>query len=64
MYKDANTWPFDAEQYLLLNVAIQQEEKLSTINIGTYEPMVHGGSDSMIIDYVKVYQKGSTNSIL
>ena len=63
---DANTWPFDAEQYLLLNVAIQAKGAINTEFIDTYTPMISEESDSMIIDYVKVYQKGSesTNSTL
>ena len=43
--KDANTWPFDAEQYLLLNIAI--------------EPSIDPSftQSSMEIDYVRVYQE-------
>ncbi len=43
--KDANTWPFDAEQYLLLNIAI--------------EPSIDPSftQSSMGIDYVRVYQE-------
>ena len=43
--KDANTWPFDADQYLLLNIAI--------------EPAIDPAfvSSAMEIDYVRVYQK-------
>lgn len=45
--KDANTWPFDKEQYLLLNIAM-----------GGVAGAI--GNDftqtSMIVDYVKVYQ--------
>jgi beta-glucanase (GH16 family) len=43
--KDANTWPFDAEQYLLLNIAIQP----SIVSNFT--------SSAMEIDYVRVYQE-------
>ncbi|SDI49702.1 family 16 glycosylhydrolase [Winogradskyella thalassocola] len=43
--KDANTWPFDAEQYLLLNFAIQ-----SNIETGFTQ-------DAMVVDYVRVYQE-------
>ena len=43
--KDANTWPFDAEQYLLLNIAIQ-----SSIDTNFTQ-------SAMEIDYVRVYQE-------
>ncbi|MFY8129183.1 MAG: family 16 glycosylhydrolase [Chitinophagaceae bacterium] len=45
--KNIYTWPFDAEQYLLLNVAI--------------EPRVTSGfvQSAMEVDYVRVYQQGS-----
>ncbi len=43
--KNASTWPFDAEQYLLLNFAIQP----SIAPTGFVE-------DAMEIDYVRVYQ--------
>lgn len=42
--KNASTWPFDAEQYLLLNLAIQSSI-LSNFTQGTME-----------VDYVRVYQ--------
>lgn len=42
--KDANTWPFDAEQYLLLNVAMQP-----AIN-----PLFV--QSTMEVDYVRIYQ--------
>lgn len=44
--KNASTWPFTADQYLLLNVAIQ--------------PVITAGftSSAMEIDYVRVYQQG------
>ncbi|SCY38913.1 Por secretion system C-terminal sorting domain-containing protein [Nonlabens sp. Hel1_33_55] len=51
--KDAETWPFDKDQYMLLNVA------MGGIS-GSVEP---GFTQSpMVIDYVRVYQK-STASI-
>ena len=42
--KNASTWPFDAEQYILLNFAIQ-----SSINSNFTEA-------AMVVDYVRVYQ--------
>ncbi|MCF8371086.1 MAG: family 16 glycosylhydrolase [Bacteroidales bacterium] len=42
--KDANTWPFDAEQYILLNVAI----------LPGIDP--NFSASNMEIDYVRVYQ--------
>jgi len=42
--KNSNTWPFDAPQYILLNLAIQE----SITNAFT--------QDAMEIDYVRVYQ--------
>ncbi len=42
--KDSNTWPFDAEQYLLLNLAIQ-----GNIDSGFTQ-------GAMEVDYVRVYQ--------
>ncbi|MGB3076689.1 MAG: family 16 glycosylhydrolase, partial [Chitinophagales bacterium] len=42
--KDASTWPFDAEQYLLLNVALQSSIAPTFTQ------------SSMEIDYVRVYQ--------
>lgn len=42
--KDANTWPFDAEQYFLFNIAIQ-----ASISAGFTE-------SDMEIDYIRVYQ--------
>lgn len=48
--QDPDNWPFDAEQYLLLNVAMQ----------GNIDP---GFSQSpMVIDYVRVYQEGTTSA--
>lgn len=43
--RDANTWPFDAKQYLLLNLAI-----LPHIDPNFIE-------DAMEIDYVRIYQE-------
>ncbi|MFC2110160.1 family 16 glycosylhydrolase [Bacteroidota bacterium] len=42
--KDANTWPYDAEQYLLLNIAIEPSISASF------------SEDAMQIDYVRIYQ--------
>jgi beta-glucanase (GH16 family) len=44
--KDANTWPFDAEQYLLLNIAIEPQIA-STFT-----------SSAMEIDYIRIYEEG------
>lgn len=46
--KNADTWPFDAEQYLLLNVAI-----LPNIEPGYT-------ASAMEVDYVRVYQQSTT----
>jgi beta-glucanase (GH16 family) len=43
--KDANTWPFDAEQYLLLNIAIEPGIASSFVQ------------STMEIDYVRIYQE-------
>jgi beta-glucanase (GH16 family) len=48
--KNAETWPFDADQYLLLNIAIQPHITPSFT------------SDAMEIDYVRVYQESATNT--
>ncbi len=45
--KDATTWPFDADQYLLLNIAIGGVAG---------EPNTNFTQASMLIDYVRVYQ--------
>ncbi len=45
--KDATTWPFDADQYLLLNIAIGGVAG---------EPNANFAQASMLIDYVRVYQ--------
>jgi beta-glucanase (GH16 family) len=45
--KDASTWPFDKEQYLLLNIALG----------GVAGPIASNfEKSSMVIDYVRVYQ--------
>jgi beta-glucanase (GH16 family) len=43
--KDASTWPFNSDQYLLLNVAIQESIASSFT------------SSAMEIDYIRVYQE-------
>jgi len=45
--KDANTWPFDKEQYLLLNIAMGGIAGTIASNFT---------ESSMVIDYVRVYQ--------
>lgn len=47
--KDANTWPFDAEQYILLNIAI--------------EPSIAANftESAMDIDYVRIYQESNVS---
>ena len=50
LVKDASTWPFDAEQYLLLNVAIQQ----------SIDP--NFTQSAMEIDYVRVYQESPVST--
>lgn len=49
--RDASTWPFDAEQYLLLNFAIQPNIAPS-FNSGTLE-----------VDYVRIYQASPLSSV-
>ncbi|BAO76967.1 family 16 glycosylhydrolase [Winogradskyella sp. PG-2] len=49
--KDSSTWPFDNDQYLLLNIAMGGVS-------GTIDP--NFTQSSMVIDYVRVYQ----NSVL
>ena len=44
--KNASTWPYDAEQYILLNIAIEPSIAASFTQ------------DTMEIDYVRVYQEG------
>ncbi|WP_411768497.1 family 16 glycosylhydrolase [Winogradskyella sp. A3E31] len=51
--KDANTWPFDEPQYLLLNIA------MGGIS-GTIDPSFT--ESSMIVDYVRVYQNNSLST--
>lgn len=45
--KDSNTWPFDVDQYILLNIAIQPSIGASFVQ------------SSMEIDYVRVYQEST-----
>jgi beta-glucanase (GH16 family) len=51
--KNASTWPFDSDQYLILNVA------MGGIS-GTIDP--NFTQSSMIIDYVRVYQSSSLST--
>ena len=51
--KDANTWPFDKEQYLLLNVALG--------GVAGTVPSNYTQS-SMLIDYVRVYQNATVDT--
>lgn len=48
--KNADTWPFDADQYMLLNIAIQP-----SISPNFTE-------SSMEVDYVRVYQESPTST--
>jgi len=48
--RDMNTWPFDAPQYLLLNIAIQGSIDTSFT------------SSPMIVDYVRVYQSSQLSN--
>ena len=48
--KDSNTWPFDSEQYLLLNLAIEPDI------------IPNFTQSAMEIDYVRVYQGGEDNN--
>ncbi len=50
--KNANTWPFDAEQYLLLNVAIE-----SIISPSFTQ-------SAMEVDYVRVYQESAAPKLV
>lgn len=43
--KNANTWPFNAEQYFIINVAIQSNIASSFVQ------------DALEIDYIRVYEK-------
>lgn len=49
--KDASTWPFDAEQYLLLNIAV--------------EPSIDPNftEDAMEIDYVRIYEQTPVSTV-
>lgn len=49
-FKDENTWPFDTDQYLLLNIAIQE-----SIDPG----FIQG---AMEVDYVRVYQESPVSA--
>lgn len=49
--KNASTWPFDAEQYLLLNFAIQPSIS-NNFNQAAFE-----------IDYVRIYQQSALSTI-
>lgn len=51
-YKNADTWPYDRDQYLLLNVAVQ-----NSISVDFNE-------SAMVIDYVRVYQADPTSVAL
>ena len=51
--KDANTWPFDDEQFILLNIAMGGVS-------GNIDPTFTEGS--MVIDYVRVYQSSGSLS--
>lgn len=49
--QNADTWPFDEDQYLLLNVAINGD--IST----------DFSSSEMVVDYVRVYQEGPATPV-
>ena len=49
--KNASTWPFDAEQYILLNIAIQP-------NI-----ISNFTQSAMVVDYVRVYQNTTPDNV-
>ena len=49
--KNADTWPFDADQYFLLNIAIESSGTNSSYT-----------ESAMIIDYIRVYQTSSSLS--
>jgi beta-glucanase (GH16 family) len=49
--RNASTWPFDAEQYLLLNVAIQSNISASF------------SQSAMELDYIRVYQEKTNSSL-
>lgn len=50
--KNADTWPFDAEQYFIINIAIQSSIKGTSFTQSALE-----------IDYIRVYQEKATTSI-
>jgi beta-glucanase (GH16 family) len=52
LQKDPNTWPFDTEQYLLVNIAIQSNISASFTQ------------SALEMDYIRVYQESNTNSTL
>ncbi len=47
--KNANTWPFDKPQYLLINIALGG-------GIGPIDPTFT--ESTMLVDYVRIYQEG------
>ena len=49
--KNSDTWPFEAEQYILLNIAIQPGIDANIT------------SSKMEIDYVRIYQESTASSI-
>jgi beta-glucanase (GH16 family) len=51
--KDSSTWPFDADQYLLLNIAMGGVS-------GTIDP--NFVESNMVIDYVRVFQNTSLSN--
>jgi beta-glucanase (GH16 family) len=51
--KDSSTWPFDADQYLLLNIAMGGVS-------GTIDP--NFVESNMVIDYVRVFQNTSLST--
>jgi beta-glucanase (GH16 family) len=51
LQKDSKTWPFDAEQYLLINIAIQS-------NISTSFTQ-----SALEMDYIRVYQESNTSHV-
>jgi beta-glucanase (GH16 family) len=52
--KDASTWPFDKEQYLLLNIAMGGVPGTIVSNFT---------QSSMVIDYVRVYQNTTPDTL-
>lgn len=47
--RDANTWPFDDEMYILLNIAIEPKIEQSFTE------------SDMVFDYIRVYQESTTS---